>query len=186
MQALLKTRQRWCTLVALAIVLVGTEASGTTPLFDQFLHQGKLVDLHQAKKGWLDLPWSKEVQTLRTRHCSAIGGPRGKYRIEEERLWLTGLHTCGGDVSLEVAYGKSEPVLADWVTGELLFDTGKTLCIPRSYPGYSIYETKVAVQVSSGVVLSIREESNANRPEVPSVSTSGSTPPPCNELVRNR
>lgn len=171
--------------VAISLAFVCAAAIGTTPLFDLLLYEGKSVPLHQVNGGWLQVPWSKEVEELRMNRCSAIGGPRGMYRIEDGRLWLAGLYTCSSVVSLEAAYGKSQPILAEWVTGEVVSNMGKTLCVSRSYDGYSIYEMKVTIQVNAGRVVSVSETSNTDHLELPTANAGGQNPPPCKETARN-
>ena len=78
-------QRRWSTVIAFAVSVFSINASGTTPRFDQLFYKGESVDVHQLKTGWLEMPWSKEVQALRVYSCSAIGGPRGKYQIDTSK-----------------------------------------------------------------------------------------------------
>lgn len=138
------------------------QGAATTPLFDKVEINGELGNLHQAGKGWLDLPPSEKLQELRLAEmCSAIGGPRGKYRLVDGKLWLISLYRCGGDVPLNAIYASGEPILAKWISADLVAELGKPLC--RRGFAY-VYERTVSLLVEEGTVTSIREESNANHP----------------------
>jgi hypothetical protein len=170
--------------VLAGVMLASAAAMATTPLFDSLEYNGQRVALHEVGKGWLDMPRSPKVRELvLNERCSAIGGPRGRYRIEGGKLWLTGLHVCSGDVSLAYAYGKADPIEAVWVTGQLRADAGEPLCVPRNYPSYAVLERRIILQVEAGAVTSSKEESNADRPEVPKDLVPGTTPL-CNEVRR--
>lgn len=152
---------RHWVLAGLLLALSG-QGVATTPLFDKLEMNNETGNLHQMGKGWLDLPPSEKLQELRrAEKCSAIGGPRGKYRIVDGKLLLTGLYRCGGDVSLEAVYGSAEPIFANWISADLVAELGKPLC--RRGFAY-VYERKVSLRIKEGVVTSIREESNANHP----------------------
>lgn len=149
-------------LLAGLLLFLSFQVAATTPLFDKLEINNETGNLHQMGKGWLDLPPSEKLQELRrAERCSAIGGPRGKYRVVDGKLWLTGLYRCGGDVSLDSVYASGEPILAKWISADLVAELGKALC----RRGFAfVYERKLSLRVEEGMVTSMREESNANHP----------------------
>jgi hypothetical protein len=155
------------TIVLLATLSRASEA--TVPLFDRLEVEGQSAMLRDVKGGWLPLPRSERLQELvRAERCSAIGGPRGKYRISDGKLWLVGLFRCGGNITLESVYGGTgEPMLAEWISGDLVSDRGKPLCIRRGFFAPPIYERRMMFRVDRGVVTDLRQESNADHPDVP-------------------
>lgn len=115
--------------------------------------------------------------------CSAIGGPVGKWRIAENRLWLTGLDRCGGEVALSAVYGKSDdPLFAYWVTAELLSNRGIVLC---GAPGFGdvVWERRLTIKIEEGFVRLVSETNNENHPAVPKVAKSRPSPP-CLPIAR--
>ncbi len=163
--------------------MLAVSAGATTPLFDTLEIGGRNVDLHQLGQAWLAVPPSPEVSKIRLQEqCSAIGSPRGRYRVDSGRLWLVGLYTCGREVSLDEAYGRSGPILATWVSGRVQAHYGKPLCQPRSYPGYSVLKRRLTLEVQSGLISQSNEEGNEDRPEVP--RNRGADTPACLEVRR--
>lgn len=146
--------------IALLIVSVlALQAPGavhaTEPLVDRVEIQGLEGRLHDAKRGLLDLPRSERLRAMALQErCSAIGGPRGKYRIANGRLWLQGLYRCGGDVDLRDVYPDSQgPMLVTWVTGELVAELGRFVC--HATDGTSVLEKSARITVASGKVTAL-------------------------------
>jgi hypothetical protein len=138
----------------------------TTPLFDKVEIDGEQGNLHQKGKGWLDLPHSERLQEIRfAERCSAIGGPRGEYRVEGGSLWLHSLYRCAGKIEINEIYPEHhQPILASWVTGDLIAEVGKPVC--RSSKGqFFIYETEITMQVEAGAVNAMQRKSNAGHPD---------------------
>lgn len=152
----------------------------TPPLMDSLEFQSETSSVRvSGEQGlWLPLPHSPKLQEMRrTENCSAVGGPVGTWRIAENRLWLTGLYRCGGDVALSTVYGKSdEPLFAYWVTAELLSNRGTVLC---GTPGFGdvVWERKLTIKVEKGLVTLATETSNEHNPAVPKAAKSRPSPP---------
>jgi len=151
-------------------MLVSSISHATKPLFDTVEYKGERMDVRQQGRGWLELPWTQKLQEIRVQEagCSALGGPRGRYRLENEQLWLIGLFTCGEEVPLDVVYGDASPIKASWVTGELIGERGKLLCHQRYAPG--ITEFTAVLHFQEGQLKQMVESSNAENPAVPSFS----------------
>jgi hypothetical protein len=153
---------------------LASPAVATTPLFDWIEVEGQGGNLHQRNKVWLDLPRSERLQEIRrSEWCSAIGGPRGKYRIEDGKLWLYALYRCGGNIELREVYpDQHQSMLATWITGDLVAEVGKPLC--RSRKGdFSIYATEISFNVVEGTVTSLQSKSNAGHPDCRTTPSSG-------------
>ena len=143
-------------LIASVLVLQAPGAAhATEPLVDRVEIQGLEGRLHHAKRGLLDLPHSERLRAMVLQErCTAIGGPRGKYRIANRQLWLQGLYRCGGDVDLRDVYPDSRgPMLATWVTGELVAELGRFVC--HATDGTSVFEKSARITVESGKVTAL-------------------------------
>jgi len=142
-----------CSVVLL--VLWSSASLATQPLFDRVELEGRSGRLLDSARGWLELPESEQLRSMaRAEVCSAIGGPRGKFKIAEDALWLQGLYRCGGDVDLSAVYpGISQPVVATWVTGKLTAEFGKILCWSKK--GGPVFERVATISVEAGKVTSV-------------------------------
>ena len=135
---------------------------------DSIEYDKRITIVWPDDKPWLDLPVNEKFTELRrTQRCSAIGGPRAKWRLEDNRLWLVGLFKCGGDVPLENVYGNPQPILAAWITGNLLTHKGRLLC--RESYGVGLYETTIVLRIENGILMGVTENSNKAHPAVPTV-----------------
>ncbi|MBK9236290.1 MAG: hypothetical protein IPO19_09675 [Rhodoferax sp.] len=152
--------------VTVVVALTASLSLATPPLMDQLEYESESTSVSVRSGTWMTLPRSQRVNELRlaeVTRCSAIGGPVGRWRIRENRLWLVGLHTCGEKHSLESVYGISgDAVFADWITADLVTHRGKALC-GDSYIGI-VWERDVTLKIEIGVLKEVVEVSNANHP----------------------
>jgi len=138
----------------------------TTPLFDSIEIEGQRGALHQKEGGWLPLPYSEELQEFRrAERCTAIGGPRGEYMVQDDKLWLHSLHRCRGKIEIKEVYpGDGQPILATWVTGELIAEVGESLCMSIR-GGFFLREAEITMQLERGVIKSLQIKSNVGHPD---------------------
>lgn len=146
-------------IVAVSLLVISS-ALATEPLYDQLAFGEKTGPIFEQGVGWLPLPNSEQLQILRRQgQCSAIGGPRGIYKYEADRLWITGLYKCGGPVALEQAYPEMRaPSLAVWVSGKVVAKLGKIVC--RKSSGVWVFESELTLEVERGVVKALSETRN--------------------------
>lgn len=142
----------------------GGPASATPPLPDQLLYDNERVSIDR----WLALPFTAGYSAAMGRHatCSAIGGPRGVWAIENSKLWLAALHVCGGSLRLQEVYpGAPEPWHATWVSGKFTAQYGDVLCwyVHRA----ALFRHSLAVEVVNGEVRQLHVSDNSNHPNVP-------------------
>ena len=106
--------------------LLVANAQATRPLMDVVQHAGLYGEILPEACCWMPLPPSPALVEARlAQQCSALGGPVGRFALEDGQLWLQGLHTCGGEVALSTIYPQmSGPVQADWVSGRFTLDLG--------------------------------------------------------------
>ena len=154
-------RGRWrCFILAasafVAALLAPVVVHATEPLFDRVEMDGYAGRLHDAQRGWLELPHSEQFRALAlSERCSAIGGPRGKFKVVNGQLWLYGLYRCAGDLSVQDVYPDSPAqVVATWVTGELVAELGRWVC--QSRKGSPLFEKTAHLVVEEGRVKSVR------------------------------
>ena len=161
----------------LALFLISGAAYATPPLRDSLEFQSQITPMFPSTGSWLELPASAKLEEMRRAEegCSAIGGPVGRWRVIDNRLWLSSLSRCRGDVELSAVYGGSnEPILAVWVSAELITFGGKPLCVG---PYFTFWEKTIKLKVEQGVVKSVVETNNENDPQVPkSKSAEGIVP----------
>ena len=120
---------------------VGGRALATEPLHDQYVVGAETGWIFPSECCWMKLPPSDRLIAMRRAEvgCSAIGGPVGKFKLESGKLWLTGLHKCGGDVYLSEVYPDfKSATLANWLTGTFTAQIG-LLCYDKHVkPIYSL------------------------------------------------
>jgi hypothetical protein len=110
-------------LLKIAILIASTSmlttAYATEPLFDRISIAEKSGNIFPEKCCWIELPKSERLREVRrAQQCSAIGGPVGKFRIEDKQLWLDALRTCGEEMPLDAIYPDMHgPVVASWLSG---------------------------------------------------------------------
>jgi hypothetical protein len=152
--------------LAISLFFSSTTAFATTPLFDKIEIEGKQGDIQQIGIGWLNLPDSEKLrEIMRAERCSAIGGPRGEYKIENGKLWLYSLYRCSGKISLSEVYPEqSEPMLATWVNGDLFAQVGKPVCM-SSKGWFFIYENEISMRIETGNLKSIQSKRNSSHPD---------------------
>lgn len=143
-------------LVAVLALLLSTVAWATEPLSDLVEIEGERGRLFDRAQGWIDLPRHPRLSEMAIRQqCSAIGGPRGQYRVADGRLWLLSFYTCGGDVPLtDIFEQASGPMLATWVQGELGAQLGEVVCFTAERR--PVYARTAVLQVAAGELRSIR------------------------------
>lgn len=127
-------------------------AFATQPLFDRIEIDGDEGRVHDSQHGWLKLPESESLQRMRlAEQCSAIGGPRGKFKIANGKLWLYALYRCSGEIRLEEAYPQaSEKILANWISAELVAEIGHVMCYSKS--GQPKFEKLLQLSIMQGEV----------------------------------
>ncbi|MFE8644622.1 hypothetical protein ACFX58_06005 [Sphingomonas sp. NCPPB 2930] len=169
----------------LLVLLGGPAAQATEPLRDMLEIGGETVPVEalpppgRRGAGGLDLPPSDLLRDMaRAERCSALGGPRGVYRVDGGRLWLMRLRRCGGDFALhEVFGGSGEPVMATWISADLVAQRGPVLC-SRSQGG-DLRQTTLRWRVEDGVVRSATEVDNRDSPAVPGMPPGARRALPC-------
>jgi hypothetical protein len=118
----------------------------------------------------LDLPVSEKLKEIHRENRCTAGGPTGKWRIEDNRLWLIGLRSCDGDIPLQNIYGgNGKPILATWVTRKLFIAKGRLLCFDRGF-GEGISETTVMLRVKEGLLIEVSETSNKSNPAIATIT----------------
>jgi hypothetical protein len=158
---------------------VSSPVAATTPLSDRLEFESETTNMWTASGNWLEVPRSDKLQEMRrAERCSAKGGPKPRWRVSDGKLWLVGFHRCAGDLPLTAIYDDTTaPVLADWVTADLVTNRGPYLCNSGPY-GPAVFATTVRLRVEGGVVNDIARLSNADHPRVPK-DRIGDRVPPC-------
>ena len=144
----------WC------ILFTTQGAIATEPLHDKLIYQGHTGNIFSLKSSWLKKPKSKELTEIirNMGFCSAIGGPVSKLKLENNKLYLTSLYKCGGDIELSEVYPKlTTPALATWLTGTYLVNLNY-LC--RNNKGRFVYRVELSLKVNKGIVSSIKTINN--------------------------
>ncbi len=146
---------RLMPLVTVLALLLPAFAGATEPLSDRVEIDGERGRLFDRAQGWVDLPRHPRLSEMAIRQqCSAIGGPRGQYRVADGRLWLLSFYTCGGDVPLgEIFEQASGPMLATWVQGELGAQLGEVICFTAQHQ--PVFARTAVLQVQAGELRSI-------------------------------
>jgi len=143
----------------LSIAVVG-KACATEPLHDQYVVGAERGWIFPSECCWMKLPSSERLIALKKAEvgCSAIGGPVGKFKLDSGKLWLTGLLTCGGEISLlDVFPDLESPALASWLTGTFKTQIG-FLCYDSS--AGPIYSLRQVLTVELGVVTALSDTKN--------------------------
>jgi hypothetical protein len=148
------------SIVFLVLTLMAAgPVSATEPLIDQYADGARIGRIFPSSCCWVELPDNERIWKIRRKEfgCSAIGGPVGRFRLEDGKLWLTGLMKCGGDIPLQEIYpDMTSPALAEWLSG-----TFKTVLDYRCHAGsQSIYAVSQELVVEKGVVRSLKETAN--------------------------
>ncbi|AKJ29063.1 hypothetical protein [Caldimonas brevitalea] len=146
------------SLLLAAVVLLATASapcSATEPLFDKIEIEGRSGRLHDNARGWLALPESEQLRAMvQAERCSAIGGPRGQFKVADGVLWLHALYRCRGAIELSSVYPDARsPWAATWVTGELTAELGKVECVSQA--GKPVFERTARISVEAGKVTAV-------------------------------
>jgi hypothetical protein len=143
---------------AVCLLFTASAASATEPLQDRIWYHSRAGTAHHPGTGAIALPPSERLRAMAlAESCSARGGPRGVYRYMSGKLWLVGLHRCGGGVGLHEVYADMRtPPVAVWVSGAVVARLGRRLCTATT--GLPVMEAEVAMWVKNGVVESIVEK----------------------------
>lgn len=157
-------------LVTIWLLLLAGTCYATQPLMDRLEYEGEQSIVSPRGRPWLELPENEKTQEIRLQaRCSAIGAPRAEWKVSDSRLWLVGLFKCGGDIKLEAVYGgNGEPMLAEWITADLVIQRGKRFC-RWHYGGPEIKETSIFIKVERGVVTHIAHVSHKDDQAIPTV-----------------
>jgi hypothetical protein len=144
--------------LVLALMAAGP-GSATEPLIDQYADGARIGRIFPSSCCYVELPDNERIWKVRRKEfgCSAIGGPVGRFRLEDGKLWLTGLMKCSGDIPLQEIYpDMKSPAFAEWLSG-----TFKTVLDYRCYAnGQTIYAATQELVVEKGVVRSLKETAN--------------------------
>lgn len=143
--------------LVLGMFLLALVESGhaTEPLYSQLEIEGMRGLIYPEGKTWVSLPRNEAMRQARRLHmlCSAIGGPVGRFRIEQDRLWLVGLETCSGEMPVSDIYpGMQLPQLAHWLSGNFVGKVGRN-CITRDHR--TAFETTLHFTVDEGQVTEV-------------------------------
>lgn len=140
-----------------ALLFSAQSVMATEPLHDRLSYQGYEGNIFPSECCWLEKKDSRQLRELqgkifREQSCSAIGGPVSDLKLEDDKLFLTSLRVCGGDIALSKIYPKTEqPIFADWLT-----DTYSTqfnyLC--HNEDNRSVYEFEHTLVVEKGILMS--------------------------------
>lgn len=149
--------ERMWRLSLLVACLMAAAASATEPLHDQYTDGARSGHIFPSNCCWVELPSNDKIWEIRRKEfgCSAIGGPVGKFKLEDGKLWLTGLMKCSGEIPLQTVYPEMKaPVLAEWLSG-----TFKTRLDYRCYTQQTqdLYAVTQELVVENGVVVSLKE-----------------------------
>lgn len=157
------------SIAGVAALLFASVCSATTPLRDLIDNDGVWNVVTPRDQVSLDLQENEKTREIRRQErCSAIGAPKGKWRIADSRLWLVALFKCGSDIKLETVYGGTgEPIFAEWITADLVTQQGKGLCRPAD--GLYILEESIFIRVERGMVMQTTRVSNRNHPAIPTL-----------------
>ncbi len=145
------------------ILLTTQNIFATQPLYDQLTYQGYTGYIFPSECCWLKKPRSKKLDKIQKdniekRSCSAIGGPVSKLKLENNKLYLTSLYQCGGDLPLSDVYPKlKQPALATWLTGTYKVKLNE-ICLTKGYN--SVYEFHHTLIVKEGILTSISTTKN--------------------------
>jgi hypothetical protein len=147
-----------CAIVASLIWTAAVPARATEPLPDRIWYHSRAGIVFQPGKGAIALPPSDKLRAMMiAESCSAAGGPRGVYKYMGGKVWLVGLHRCGGSLGLRDVYpGMLTPPVADWINGVVVARLGKRLCTTGA--GVPIPEVEVHFVVENGIVNALEEK----------------------------
>jgi hypothetical protein len=153
---------RYLQILIFPLILGASVASSATePLFDQLAVDGLSGPLFPEKCCWVGLPETEKFRAAMREemkgYCSAIGGIVGRFRLEDGKLWLEGMHRCGGNIPLQEIYPELDnPALATWVSGNFTAKLGLLCWVNNS--DERVYRTTLKLKIKDGVVTDIQRE----------------------------
>jgi hypothetical protein len=164
----------------LACLMSAVPGFATEPMTDHYADGARSGRIFPSACCYVELPDNKRIWEIRKRDfhgCSAIGGPVGVFRLDDGKLWLTGLSKCSGDIPLKEIYPDlSGPLVAEWLTG-----TFRTVLEPRCWArGQTRYAVTQELVVEKGIVTSVKETPNdlTACEAVPAIAQPGDGPTP--------
>jgi len=139
---------------------VPTTAMATDPLHDTIIIDG---ETRQLSSGGDALPRTQRLIAARiAQRCNAPGGPVGRYRLAEGRIWLIGLRSCGADLPVREIYPEfDDPTPALWLNGVLLA-RWDFLCPSRRHTGNE-YRFELRLEVKDAVVTAMQQQQTNNQ-----------------------
>jgi hypothetical protein len=139
--------------------------SATPPLSDTLIID-KYDGVFFPDEGyWVDLPRTEKFRTAiqKVSICSAAGGIVGRFRLADDKIWLVGLYSCGGDIPLEEIYPELDnPALATWLNGVFFakIDWIPKTCNPVTESPINMYRTTLRLKIDNGVVTDMQRQEN--------------------------
>jgi len=139
--------------------------SATEPLHDQLEVGKQSGPFFPDKCCWIDMPKTeKMVEARLAERCSAIGGPVGHFRLEDNKIWLDKLLVCGGDIPLKKIYPELDsPAHAAWLNG-VFFAKIEHACVVRADSSISglkpLYRTTLRLEVKDGIITRMQRQEN--------------------------
>lgn len=86
-------------------------------------------------------------------HTACWRGYIASWKIEENKLYLTGIDTENENLKMEKLFpGRQAPIFADWYTGELRIPKGEMLQYVHMFY-QSTFESDLFLLVDNGIVL---------------------------------
>lgn len=143
--------------IGFACAICAAPARATEPLHDELTFGERSGYIFPAQCCWLALPESEALTAMRrAERCSAIGGPVGRYRYADDKIWLVGLRRCGGPVPLNDVFPELEtPAHAVWLSGEF---RAKLDWLCRAKDNSSVFAVELALRIERGNVVSTKTQ----------------------------
>lgn len=142
-------------------VLLAATASGggfaTEPLHDHVVIEGKAGLLLPETCCWVKLPPSPALSAAkRSQRCSALGGPVGNFRLQDNKLILVSLRTCSGELPLQQFYaGAPKEMAATWLSGKFRVELDP-LCTTGA--GRMLHATTMQLVVDAGNLVTSQKQ----------------------------
>ena len=145
-------------ILAALLIFSNSSVFATEPLSDEFIYDGREGVIFSIKYYGMALPKSEKLRKLKIEglDCSAMGGPVGKFKYINGKLWLTGLYRCEGDIELNSVYPElPNPAPATWISGNY---KARLDWLCENNRGYYIYKTELQLVIDKGIVTSVVEK----------------------------
>lgn len=129
----------------------------TEPLSDTLVVDQHSGPFHPQKCCWVELPRTEKlIAAKRAERCSAIGGPVGRFRLADDKIWLVGLRRCGADMPLSEIYPElANPAVATWLSGVFFVGLDQICVGPQRKRQYRIF---LRLEIEKGVVTKMQRE----------------------------